>query len=519
MRGQDSKVSIRNQRIASNTLMLFVRILVLTLANLYIVRILLDRLGTEDYGIFNTIVGVITASSFVSGTLDIAFQRFYSYAIGKGDKSSPEEIYSSSINIVIILSAIILASMIPIGEWFVNSKMNMPADRVHAASIGFHFALWSFVFSILQIPFTSVIIAHENMRLYTIVSTFDCVLRLLAALLIGCFTVDKLSFYCLGIFVCSLLVFLLYWLCSIRLYAECKYRFSFNFKLLKKLLQFSGWTTYGATARVAMIQGSTVIINLFFGPLANAAFAVAMQINNALSTLTNCMVMALRPPMIKAYAEGATDYLDHVFMMSNKFIFYALLLVATPLILEMDNILSWWIGNSISHQMIVYSKMVIIYVTIMALSNPVTIIIHATGNVAKYHFVVETIMLMCLPLTWLFFKKGFPSEYVFLCMIGVTIVAHIFRLMCIKESYASFSLGCYIRTFCLPAILISAVCFGSTIVVHEFIHNPLLRLLCVSLTSCAFVGTLSFVVGLNSKERDLCLSMIGNVSFIKRWKR
>ena len=75
----------KTKRIASNTLVLFFRMLVITVVNLYTVRWVLSGLGTVDYGIFNAIGGVVTTSTCLTSVLAISTQRFYSFAIGKGD--------------------------------------------------------------------------------------------------------------------------------------------------------------------------------------------------------------------------------------------------------------------------------------------------------------------------------------------------------------------------------------------------------------------------------------------------
>lgn len=512
-----SATSSANRRIAGNTVMLFIRIFALTLVNLYAVRVLLTNLGAEDYGIFNAVMGVITASSFISGTLDIAFQRFYSYAMGKGDEQRLSEIFSASIAIVLVLSLVIIMTMEPLGLRFINNHMNIPDIRLHATNTGFHFALISFVITILQIPFTAVVFAHENMKLYTVMSTLDCILKLIAALCIGCTKTDNLVFYCIGLALSAGILLAIYWIQTRRLYAECKFSIAFDINILKHMLRFAGWTTYGTAARVGMIQGSTLLINVFYGPIANAAFAVALQINNAFGTLANCLVLALRPPMIKAYAMKDTEYLNLLFLISNKFIYYALLLVSVPLILEMDTILHLWLGNTVSDIMVSYSKIIIVYVIVLAINNPITIIMHATGNIGKYHFYVESIMLMCLPITWIMFRNGVPSICVLYCMTSITLVAHGVRLKFLKDEYASISMREYFCSFCIPSIVITVGVFFAALCMHSVVASPILRITVVSLLTFSIAGCLSIVIGLNRRERVQCLELIKNISFVKKW--
>lgn len=439
-------ISGKSRRIASNTLVLFVRMFLLTLINLYAVRLVLNGLGEEDYGIFNTVAGVITTGICVSSVLELSMQRFYSVAMGEHDTQRLQSIFSASIVIILILVALIILLLETVGLWFLNTHIVIPAARMATTQWVYQFATASFVLSILQIPFTSAIFAHEEMGLYALVSTIDCLLKLSVAILINHIAEDHLMVYSAGLMLTALITCLSYSLVGRCRYQECRLKLTKDKKLYKGLLFFSGWALYGSIASVGLIQGSTILLNVFFGPVIVAAFAVSLQINNAFGTLCNSMVMAFRPAMIKAYAEKNFGYLNKLFAVANKFLLYLLLTIGIPLIIGMEYILCWWLKD-VNADMVLFARFIIVYIICFSLHNPITIIMQAAGKVKEYHFPVESITLLCLPTTWGLFMLGFPPYYVCISMISICLLAHIVRIWCLRSHYQYFSLAAYLTSF------------------------------------------------------------------------
>ena len=179
-----------SQRIATNSMLLFVRMLFITIINLYSVRFVLAGLGAIDYGIFNAVAGVVMMSSFLSGVMELSIQRFYSIALGKKDKMGMNEIFSLSLRILFVIAVVLLVLFETVGIWFLETKLNIPVERMGASRMCFQFAIFTFVISIMQIPFSSALFAHENMEGYALISTIDCLLKVFVAVLIGYVMID-----------------------------------------------------------------------------------------------------------------------------------------------------------------------------------------------------------------------------------------------------------------------------------------------------------------------------------------
>ena len=497
----------RSKRIASNTLVLFARMLIITFVNLFTVRWVLAGLGTEDYGIFNAVAGVVTASTCISSVLALSTQRFYSFAMGKGEQERLKEIFSVSLNIVMLIAFVLFVLFEIAGPWLVSTQLTIPAERLEAAQWILQFSLFSFIFTLLQIPFIGAVFANENMGYYALISTIDCIVKLLIAYCIGLTGGDNLVYYGAALMLEAFMVMLLYVIIARRKYPECKYTIVKKKTLYKELFSFSSWSFYGALAGVGMTQGSTIILNVFFGPLINAAFGIANQIYNAINTLTNSVVIAFRPAMIKSYSANENGYLEQLFFASSKAILYLLSMVLIPFIFEAETLLKLWLGEC-TPTMVLFARLYAVYTICLALHNPITTIIQATGNIRKYSMYVESMTILCLPVSWLLFKLGMPSYFVFVTMIGLCILAHIIRLLMLQASIADLTFSKYLARLVLPGILIISM---TTLIVYciEGLHtNRILQLILAFAVSAVSISILLYVIGISKKERRLIKELI-----------
>lgn len=497
----------RTKRIVSNSLMLFFRIFFITIINLYSVKYVLKGLGVLDYGVYNAVSGIVLTSSFVILVLSTSIQRFYSFAFGKKDHSLIDNLFSASCNIIFLLSVVIIVLLETIGLWYINYKLNIPADRLDAVNWVYQFASFSFIFTLLLVPFTAPIFSHEDMGIYAVLSCVDYGFRFVIAVLIAISPIDRLVFYSAGLLIIAIIMFLSYAIIAYRKYKECRYKKIKDKKIYKDLLSFSGWTMYGALAGTGIIQGSILILNSFFGPIANAAFAVANQLYNAFSSLSNSIVLSFRPAMIRAYAEEERDYLKRLFSLNNKVIMYLTACVAIPLFFEMEFILIHWLPE-ITSDMVIYSQLFILYALLSVMHNPITTLIQSTGRIKKYQLLVQTITLLSLPLAIILFELGYPSYYMFLSIICCCVIAHVFRLYCLKELFPDFSITGYVKTIILPGIAILSITSLSAWLLYNNISNEMIRFLTICLLIPVIVLVLAFVFGMSNNERNTLIHFI-----------
>lgn len=500
---------IREQLIAKNTMFLYIRMIIVMIVNLFAVRIVFKALGTEDYGVYNVVAGVITMLSCVTTVLMTATQRYYSYSIGEGNADKLNKIYSASIKICVIGSILIFIIGETLGLWFVGNYLVIPYTRVYAANWLYQMTILLFVFNFMQIPFGAAIIAHEKMGFFATISTVETLLKFFAALLLNFICGDRLVLYGVFLVLISLLLLITYILFAVRKFPECYYS-NFNDKsFFEELLFFAGWNFLGSLAGVGMHYVNTILVNIFFGPIINTAQAIAFQISSALNTFSGSFIMALRPPMVKLYAEKKCDELDRIFHISNKVVFYLMLLICIPLFLEMDTILSLWLGID-NGQTVLFSRLIIVYTIILVMNNPISIIMQATGYVKQYFIPVELVTLMCPIITLIFFKLGFPSYYVFIVMISCVLISHFIRLYILNKYYTSRLMKDYLN-FCLKALVITVCVVFLSVFVKVNILSDICRLIAVSLTAVSSILILAYLFALNKQEKMFIVKNVRNV--------
>lgn len=491
-------------RIAKNTVLLFLRMFVLMVINLYIVRLLLQGLGKDDYGTFNAVAGVVTSLSCLNSVLAIATQRFFSFVSGKGDLTDMKKIFSASVNINVGLSLFSLLLLESIGLWFISFKLNIPADRMTAVLFIYEFSCFSFVCTLLQIPFIAAVMANEDMGVYALISTGECLLRLLVAFLILYTKGDHLIFYGGGLLAISIINMLAYVIYGLRYYPECSYTKVTETSMYKQLISFSGWTFLGSLSGIFLSQGNTVLLYMFFGSATTAAFAIALQINHAFNSLCNSVVLAFRPAMIRSYASNDLDFTNRLFYFANKFLAFILLVISVPLIFEMDTILNLWL-EEVNPEILLFARLIIIYTIFLSLHHPITIVMYAMGKVKAYHLTAESITLLCLPFSYVFFKFGMPSWLALASMIGVILVAQVSRLMCLHHSYSSFSYRRYLFSFVCPLLLLTLIDAFTAFIFHISIASPILRLIVLFTIPSILLCLIAYYILINNSERTYLL--------------
>jgi O-antigen/teichoic acid export membrane protein len=272
-----------NKRIAKNTLMLYFRMLLIMGVSLYTVRIVLNTLGVEDYGIYNVVGGIVVMFSFLSNTMASASQRFFAFELGRKDYDQLKKTFSMTVTIYLIIAVIILILAETLGLWFLNTQLSIPVERMETANWVYQFTIFSFMMTMLTVPYNAAIVAHERMNVYAYVSIVEAFLKLLIVYILVLFSYDKLKLYAILMFGVTTFITLIYRTYCKRQFQECSYNFYWEKPLFKELIGYSGWNLFGAIAGILNNQGINILLNIFFGPIVNAARAIAYQVNTAVN--------------------------------------------------------------------------------------------------------------------------------------------------------------------------------------------------------------------------------------------
>jgi O-antigen/teichoic acid export membrane protein len=501
--------SEKNKKIAKNTLMLYFRMLLIMAVSLYTVRVVLRTLGVVDYGIYNVVGGIVIMFSFLSSTMTTATQRFFAFELGRNDFIQLKRTFSLSVISYAVISIIILLLAETFGLWFLNTKLVIPIERIGAANWIYQLSIFSFIVTILTVPYDAAIIAHENMNIYAYVSIVEALMRLIIVFVLLFFSFDKLKLYaCLTFATTCVITFIYRTICK-RKYEECHFKFYWNKELFKTIIGFSGWNLFGTIAWIMNNQGINILLNMFFGPAINAARAIAYQVNTAVNQFVTNYSTAFRPQITKYYAANEQIQMMNLIFQSSKFSFFLLLVLSMPVLLETNFILTLWL-KSVPEYVVLFSRLVIISALVNSLSNPLITAALATGKIKQYQLVVGSVLLLNLPISYLLLKIGFPPQSTMYMAIIFMILLLGINLWMLKKMI-KLSIYDYSKKVLLIVIVVCLAAYILPLFLMYLQKESFIRFLIVGSTGLITSLVTIYFLGLSVSEQLFFRQIIRNI--------
>lgn len=409
-----------NKRIVKNTLMLYIRMGILILVNLYTSRIILNALGAEDFGLYSVVGSVVVFLGFLNTSMAGASQRFLSFAKGKGDAEEENSVFNSLCitHAIIAFSIFIIAETL--GIFYINTYLNVEPSRITAAHIVFQFSLGCLLCKTITVPYNAAVIANEKMDAFALISIVEGVLQLIVAFLLPLVITDKLVLYAGLMFAVVLITQLCYRFYSHRHFPECHFRRNWKRSKIREVFIYSGWNLLGAFSSVLISQGMNMVLNFYFGVIINAARGIATQVNGALASFTGNFQQSLNPQIVKTYASEDYLRMHQYIIIGSRLSFFLLLALAVPFMFNMQDILRLWLVN-VPEYTPWLCRLELVYALIGTLSGTLLIGVMATNDIKKYQLVVATINMMTLPLVVLslqIYKNPYIASIV-MCVVAV----------------------------------------------------------------------------------------------------
>lgn len=498
-----------NKRIAKNTIVLYARTLLTMVVALFTSRVVLNALGVENYGIYNVVGGFVGMLSILSGSLSSAISRFITYELGKGDKLKLGRIFSSSLNIQIAMAFVVAIVGEIVGVWFLNSHLNIPADRLSAANWVFHCSLLVFIFNLLYVPYNACIIAHEKMTAFAYMSIIDVTFKLAIAYLILVSPWDRLSFYSIALLVQSVLMTSVYMIYCLRKFEECKYKFCHEKGLLKEMMSFAGWTFFTGGAAIFNTTGLNILINIFFGVTLNAARGIASQVEGVLMRFVSDFTTAINPQITKSYAAGEIDFMNILVCRGAKFSFLLLFFLVLPFMFEAEMILTLWLKMVPEHT-VTFFRLTMIGAMVNILGYSGYTACMATGDIKRYTVIITSVGFLVFPLTWIAFALGLPAEACYVIYILVY-SAILFVRLWIMQGLMNFPVMLYIREVIAKISSVVLLALPLPLIVYFSLDYGVIRFFL-----CSFICVLSsitsiYAVGLSTSEKQFIQSKLKQI--------
>ena len=494
-----SDTSANNKRIAKNTLLLYVRMLFMMAISLFTSRVILATLGVEDYGIQNVVGGIVAMFGFLNGSMSSATQRYITFALGKGDKDRLQTVFCTALQIHALIAVIIVLLGETVGLWFLYNKMQLPADRMDAAFWVLQCSIVSTVVMIVSVPYNACIIAHEKMSAFAYISVLEAVLKLVIVYLLLVFPFDKLIVLAVLTLIVQLFIRFCYSIYCHRHFEETKYKHVWDKSLFKEMNSFAVWSLWGNLSVVLYTQGLNMILNVFFGPVVNAARAIAVQVQGAVQQFVGNFQMALNPQITKNYASGNLEQMHSLMFRSARFSFLLLFFLSLPVLLETEFILTLWL-KTVPENAVVFTQIMICISLIYTTANPCVIANQATGKVKVYQMVVGGILLTILPISYIVLKLGAPAYSVFIVHFCVESVAQFTRMYMLRK-LIFLPVRHYLHNIYSPIVATVAVAIILPIIIHMQLADGWMRFIAVGFASVLSVGASAFFIGFTKNER------------------
>ena len=461
-----SATSSNTKRIAKNTVILYVRMIVVMVITLYTSRVLLKALGVDDFGLYNVVGGVVGLLTFFARTMEKSTQRFLNVSMVEGSESL-RGIFASSITIHLLFALLFLCVSETVGLWFLNTKVSIPEGREFAANVVYQTSLLSIYTSFISIPYSAAVIAYERMSFLAIVSIIDAVFKLAIVLSLLTTNGDRLIIYGILLFGIQVVNFLMYYLYCVKKNSLLRFSLSFDRSNFKNLFSFASWTLVGQAAVMGCNHGNVVLVNMFHSLVANAAMSVGTQVNAAVTNLTSNFQTAFNPQITKSYAEQNYGYLRKLVDTTAKISFFIMFLVALPMAFNIDWVLKLWL-ETVPEYSNAFTILFIVNGIINAISMPYNFVVLSSEKIRNFQLATAVLFLLDLPITYALFKAGMPPTTVLWVKIGVITAMLFVRVFFASKVIPEIQLRYVCMTVVAPIVVTSAIPIALAIVLDGY---------------------------------------------------
>lgn len=493
----------KNQLILNNTLALYIRLLLTLFISLYSTRILLENLGLNDFGLYGTVAGVIALISFLQTALSNATNRFLNIEMAEGTISHIQNIFSTSVFLHIAIAGFICILIEFFGGWVLNSYISLPPDKIEIATQVFHLSVISLSVLVITIPFEAMLMAKEGFGIYALISVIDVILKLILAYILIFFNHDKLLYYAVGVFLIVFLIRLIYVIYVSLKFIETRIKFYIERSFLKKIISFISWDLYGNFSVVLRLHGTTILMNNFFGLIMVASIQISNQITAALHNISSNLLLAVKPQLMKSYAENDLNRTNELILFSSRYAYYLMLIFCVPIIINIEYILGVWLVEPPK-----YTKVIVIFMLVTSLINvvfnPIIMLIHATGNVRKISFLTGTLILISVPMIYFLFKSGFEYYYAYIVFTINSLLIGFLNLWIVKNLVPDFHVSLFLKAVFYNLVITTSIIILVFKSLYEWLSvSNFLIFLVYCLLEVLITTFLIYIFGVNKSHKVL----------------
>ena len=476
--------------------------------------IILRNLGVEDYGIYTLTIGLVALFGFINWSLTTATQRFITVGLVNEDNEDLIATFSTSFYIHLAYGLLLLFMILTFGYFFTEFILDIPMNKIEIAKKVLIFVAFISFFQMIGIPFQGLLKAYENLKVVSIIGVMDSILKLNTAFLLFMAPFNKLVFFSLLMAISALLIYLAYFIYCRKNYTIISLSWNnFSKNKFNEMMGFTSWNIIGAVAILGRNQGMAVVLNIFFGVVANAAYGVALQIQAALGVFSQGIVAAMTPKILKSAGRNEEKVmLDNAYL-TAKYGLFVMSFVCVPLLINMNSILSLWLSE-VPEDAVIFSKLIIVFLLCTAFSIGIQTIFHGINKVKVYNITISAILLLNLPIAALLFTFNFPAYSIFLVSISLEVLSFLVRLLLLKKHIA-FSPQNYLLKLSKEVVIPFLLAYAIVSVVASQFHDVLSQLFTTVILSTMILGVVFYFFSMSSDEKNSLKPLINKIPFLK----
>ena len=487
------------KRIAKNSIYLYVKLIVTTIVGLYVSRIVLLELGADNFGLYVVVGGIVSMLNFLNDTLLATTNRFFSVELGRGKEGEINKIFNTAFTIHLLLAVFLIICAESIGVWYIYNHLNVSAEKISDAIFILHFSVLATVFSIISLPFQGLIISREKFFAKSLIEIISIIIKFILVVLLIFYVGNKLRLYAIIMSIVILIPTLSYIVyCFVKYKDDVHFKFVKNIDSYKKMINFSVWILLGTFAQVGRSQGSTLIINLFFGTIINAAFGIASQVYSYVMMLVHNLNQAAVPHVIKLHSAGEKEKSVNIVYSFSKYVFFILLLFSFPILMSIDTILLLWL-KEVPELTEEFTILLIINGLVASVGSSLGVPVNATGDIRKSQVWYSIILILIIPFSYILFKQGYSAYYISVVTIISTFINIIAQALITAEKTV-FRIKDYLTKSILPVIIVS-FSVSPQIILRQYFGDKIIDVISFSIISLVLTSLAIYKLGLNKKER------------------
>ena len=501
------QISENSKRIAKNTLALYFRMFLLMAIGLFTARIVLNSLGVEDKGVYETVGSFVSMMAIITSSLSTAISRFLTVEIGRSDMDNLKRVFATAVTIMLLVSAGVLLVAEPVGLWYMDNVMKLPEGRLSAARWVFQFPLLTFVINLLSVPYNATIIAHEKMSAFAVIGVVEGLFKLMVAILLMTSTSDRLITYSMLMCGVALLVRFLYATYCRHFFEESRVGAGFDKSYFRRMFGFAGWNGLAYGVYLVNTQGVTLLVNYFFGVVFNSMRGIAFNVESMVKQFVSNVLTAMNPQITKSYVSDNKEYAFTLACKGSKYAFLIVFTLMVPFLFEADVLLELWLGKLVPDGTALFTRLTLVALCLDLLMTPFSTLIQASGNIRRFYIVTSAVTLLIFPITWAAYRFGAQAYSCYLVFIGVYVVNDIVKLGLLRGRIG-FLPSMFVREVLWKVAPVAVITLVVTFGVWKVFEPGLWRLLVTLVVGFVSTCVSAYFFSLSEGERSFVKSKL-----------